>query len=80
MNHLYVADNSKTKQMWEKAVENNPMMLKHALDHFLTKDICKKAIKDCSYAFIHVRNQHKNLRMCDKATLKDSRMLKLIRN
>lgn len=56
------------------------MMLKHALDHFLTKDICKKAIKECSYAFIHVRNQHKNLRMCDKATLKDSRMLKLIRN
>ena len=61
--------------MCGKAVENDPTILRT-----LIKSSLLTAVKKCSYASIHVRYQHKNQWICGIATLKDSRMLKLILN
>ena len=77
---MNVCDLCKTKEMCNKVVEKDLMMLKLVPNHFKNQEICEKAVKNLFYAFSYVLDQYKTKQTCESVVLKDPEKLQFVPN
>ena len=61
--------------MCNKAVQSDPLVLKHVPDHYKTQEMCNEAVQRDPWMLEHVPDQYKTQKMFDKAVKKISSLL-----